>query len=218
MKKILLFVLCALMSLSLLGCSQKGSSVENLDSEKSVDQEATEKNSYKNNLDDLVKYLISMNYLPSKEEPTAMLAKSIGAVKGYKYEFKVDGKGTLVELYEYNLGELDSNAQRVRSEIIETGSFHLFKDKSVDDTTYAAAISDDGKGKYMVMYSGTEERAKKILELVTGFEKKYSSTEGSEVENSSKPEEASKVEEASKTEEASKAEEASKTSEASSAA
>ena len=218
MKKILLIVLCALMSLTLFGCQKKSDSPENLDTEKSVDTESIKKNiteNYKNELSGLVKYLQDMNYLPLKEEPTTMLAKVIGAKEGLRYSFTVDDRSTLVELYEYDLEKQNKDSERVRTEVLENGFFHVFEDESVDSTEYSASIPCGEKGKYMVMYSGTQERAENIAVLIKDFESAFGSSDSTET---SKTDEASKTEEASKTDEASKTEEASKTDETSNAA
>lgn len=208
MKKIILFVLCTVMSLALVGCSKKSDSRENLDSNKTVDQESIKKNiteNYENNLDGLVKYLQDLNYLPLKEEPTKMLSNVIGAKSGYRYDFTVDDSSTLVELYEYDLSNQNKDSVRVRSEVTEKGYFHVFEDENVDSNEYNAVIPCGEKGKYMVLYSGKEDRAENIVSLIKDFELAFGSSDNKE---NSKTEETSKTSESSetsKTEDTSKA-------------
>ena len=143
MKKIILAVLCALTVFSLSGCFASGNKLENLDTAQAVDIDSISQADYKNDLDGLVGYLKALQYLPKDTQPVDMLAEVIGAKKGYRYIFTVNGSQTVTELYEFDTAVLDANAQRVIGEIKENGSFHLFNKEGVDtDTTYTAYLSE----------------------------------------------------------------------------
>ena len=129
---------------------------------------------YKNDLDGLVGYLKALQYLPKDTQPVDMLAEVIGAKKGYRYIFTVNGSQTVTELYEFDTAALDANAQRVIGEIKENGSFHLFNKEGVDtDTTYTAYLSDNGK--YMMLYTDNSSnndnviRTKSIQKVLKDF-------------------------------------------------
>ena len=174
MKKIILAVLCALTVFSLSGCFASGNKLENLDTAQAVDMDSISQADYKNDLDGLVGYLKALQYLPKDTQPVDMLAEVIGAKKGYRYIFTVNGSQTVTELYEFDTAALDANAQRVIGEIKENGSFHLFNKEGVDtDTTYTAYLSDNGK--YMMLYTDNSSnndnviRTKSIQKVLKDF-------------------------------------------------
>lgn len=145
-------MLCAVIVFSFSGCFQSGPKYDNIDTAQSVDADSISQKNYDNNLDGLVNYFKALHYLPVTTTPTQMLAEVIGAVKGYRYIYTVNGSQTVVELYEYNPAAMNDTAKRVLGEIRETGSFHLFNKEGVDkDTTYTAYLSDNGK--YMMIYT-----------------------------------------------------------------
>ncbi len=227
MKKFLLTILCVILALSMGGCFQQGPQYENLDTNVAPDPDSIKQTDYANDLDGLVGYLKALGYLPTKTDPTVMLAEVIGAKKGYRYIFNVDNSTVIAELYEYDTSYSDPNAARVIGEIKETGSFHLFGQENVDgDTVYAATLSDNGK--YMMIYNDGSSNQNNVVrrELIKNAVKGYYSDSANTSETSggtetSKPAEtsqtsdssvASKPAETSQTSEASKASDTSKAS------
>ena len=186
MKKIILAVLCAIVVLSLSGCFQGGQQYENIDTTQAVDPDSISQTDYPNTLDGLVSYFKALHYLPKNTEPTEMLSEVIGAKKGYRYIFTVNGSQTIVELYEYDPAALDENAQRVIGEVKENGSFHLFNKEGVDtDTTYPAYLSDNGK--YMMLYTDTSNNNDNLIQTksVQGALKIFYTTEPQKTEENS---------------------------------
>ena len=214
MKKILLAVLCAVLVLTMSGCFQQGPQYENLDTSTAPDPDTISQKDYANDLDGLVSYFKALGYLPTKTDPTVMLAEVIGAKKGYRYIYNVDNSTVIAELYEYDTSYSDPNAARVIGEIKENGTFRLFNKEGVDaDTTYPATLSDNGK--YMLIYGDSSSNQgnvvrKKLIE--TAVKEYYSDSNSSTATETS---ETSKTAETSETSKAAEASETSKTNEAS---
>lgn len=157
MKKILLGVLCLSLMVTLFGCATGGTQLENIETSQSVSADSISQKDYENNLDGLVEYMIALNYIPKKTEKKEMLANIIGAKKGYKYVYSVDGSTTVMELYEYDPESKDENALRVINEVKKDGAFHVFGDNSIDqDVTYKATLSDNGK--YLMLYTDNSNK------------------------------------------------------------
>ena len=142
MKKIIPFVICAAMAISLTGCatqsgpqlesvqapasqvesSTQDSNTSNTDDTSKDDtskEESTEKKinaaDYDNNLNGLEKYFVDMGYIPEKTEPTEMMYGVIGAIDGDRYNFIVNSTAIYLELYEYNPDDLkDEKSQNYK--------------------------------------------------------------------------------------------------------
>lgn len=212
MKKLVLSMICVMLVFTLSGCFGQRPQFENIDTAKVIEPDSIAQKDYKDNLDGLIKYFQALNYLPVNTEPTVMLSEVIGAKNGRRYIFTVNGSQTVAELYEYDLKNLDSNAQRVIADIKENGSFHVFDQEGVDkDITYKATLSDNGK--YMMIYrddsnnDANVNRTKLVEEALKGFySSKESKTDKTEKEESPKTESsATESATASKAEESSKA-------------
>lgn len=163
MKKTIIAALCAVTVLSFTGCAQPGSQFENIETKNVLSTEDVKQSDFTNDLDGLEKYFIKLRYIPEKTGPTEMLYKVIGAKDGDRYIFNVNGTNVAMELYEYDTDDLNEDAKRVLGEIKETGSFHVFKDKSIDgDNTYKAVISDNGK--YMMIYNDPSKETQNITQ------------------------------------------------------
>lgn len=188
MKKVILAVLCAVVIFTLSGCFNSGAQYENIDTAQSVDTDSISQKDYKNELDGLVSYFKALHYLPQNTTPTEMLSEVIGAKKGCRYIFTVNGSQTVVELYEYDTAALDDNAKRVIGEIKENGSFHLFNKEGVDmDTTYTAYLSDSDK--YMMIYTDNSSNNDNVIQAKSAQKAlKYFYAENTE---DTKPEESS---------------------------
>ena len=172
MKKILLSILGIVMCLTLFGCQNAGSQYKNIETEKSVSFDSVKVSDYKDNLDGLEKYFIALNYIPKDTEPMDMLANIIGAKKGHKFTFTVNGSYTIMELYEYDPNEMNDDAKRVFKEVEKDGSFHVFGKEDIDkDITYNATISDNRK--YLMIYtdgSGADANVQRTKDVISAFE------------------------------------------------
>ena len=189
MKKVILGVLCAVLVFSLGGCFGSGPQFENIDTAQRVDIDNVPAAEYYNDLDGLVSYFKALHYLPQNTAPTQMMAEVIGAKRGYRYVFTVNGSQTVVELYEYDVTALDDNAKRVTEEVKKSGAFHLFNKEGVDmDTTYTAYLSDSGK--FMMLYTDNSSNTDNVVQAKSAQQAlKYFYAKGTS--ETSKPEESS---------------------------
>lgn len=94
-------------------------------------------------------------------DPTEMAYETIGAVGGYRYRFLLGGSTVQVEVYQYDLDNLNEQGQSVLDSVRDAGSFHLL-DKDVPATLSAS-------GKYLLIYtdSSTSEANTQQRERVT---------------------------------------------------
>ena len=202
MKKTAVLAVCALTAFAFAGCAQQGNKLENVDTTKVLAPSEVNMSEFKNNLEGLEGYFVKLNYIPANTTPTEMLSSIIGAVDGDRYIFSVNNSAVTVELYEYEPDKLDKEATRVLGEVKETGSFHVFGDKSIDgDATYQATLSDNEK--YLMIYndnsnSDTNQAHKKVV--IDTFKAFYSTTPTETSTTQESKTEESKTEE-SKTEE-----------------
>ena len=91
MKRTILLVITVVLAFTLSGCfGSGGTELPGVKTENGVDPAKVEVSKYKNNLDDLEKYLTALKYLPDSMEPTEMMYNVIGAVNGDRYIFTVD--------------------------------------------------------------------------------------------------------------------------------
>ncbi len=152
MKKILLIVLSLALVLSFSGClGAGGNKLEGISLSDASEVSGVTDDKYDNDLKGLEKYLIDLKYIPEKAVATEMMSAVIGAEKGDRYNYNIDSSSVYVELYEYDINNLNSDAKRVIGEIKETGSFHVF-DSNSDQDVIAAELSYNGK--YLLIYTG----------------------------------------------------------------
>ncbi len=150
MKRTILLVITVVLAFTLSGCfGSGGTELPGVKTENGVDPAKVEVSKYKNNLDDLEKYLTALKYLPDSMEPTEMMYNVIGAVKGDRYIFTVDNSSVTVELYEFDPQNLNSDAKRIIGEINKTGSFKVFS--AEDEVEFPAELSDNNK--YLLIYT-----------------------------------------------------------------
>ena len=150
MKKIFILMLAVIMSASMAACGvgDVGGTApvsSQAESNAPVSSAVNEKN-YDNNFSGMVQYLSDNKII----EGNALEMKTdfIGAKKGVKYQFSYNGNANVtVELYEYDLGNLNAKAKSVIGEIKEKGTFTLL------DNTFPAVMSDNGR--YMMVYRDT---------------------------------------------------------------
>lgn len=100
-------------------------------------------------------------------DPTEMAYETIGAVDGYRYRFTLNNSTVQVEVYQYDLENLNEQGQTVLGDVKEKGFFTLL------DKEIPAVLSDSGK--YLMIYtdSSTSEentaQKERVLELFQGF-------------------------------------------------
>ena len=150
MKKIIAAILGAVTVVSLAGCAGSGQSLEKLSTESAPDADTIKASDYANNLEGLEKYLVALDYIPKKSEPTEMLSNVIG-----RYNFIVDNATVIVELYEYDTDNIGEEGKRVIDEVKKNGEFYVFgEDTKLDgNEAYPADLSDNGK--YLLIYTDT---------------------------------------------------------------
>lgn len=127
-------------------------------------EEKTQKD-FEDNLSGLVSYMKYKELISG--ESKIMAAQFIGAVSGERYVFSLNNSNISVELYEYDINNLNDIAKRVTNQIKESGKFKI-KDEEI-----LASISKSGK--YVMIYndkSNNKEnlnKASQAKELLYGF-------------------------------------------------
>ena len=149
MKKIILLVMAIAVGILLTACGAgdvggpgyNPSSVESEQTESVASVPPIE--SYEDNLTGLTQAMTDRGYISG--DPTTMSAQFIGAKEGYRYQFSYEKSKVTVELYEYDLENLNETAQRVISAVKQDGQFEI------QGTNITATLSDNGK--YLMIYS-----------------------------------------------------------------
>lgn len=98
---------------------------------------------FEDNIDGLCEFL-EYNYAVTGE-PVEMSYKEIGAVGGYKYQFLFSGKTVQVEVYEFDLDNLDEKGKNCLDGVKKDGKF------TVLDNEVTAMPSNNGK--YIMIYT-----------------------------------------------------------------
>lgn len=154
MKKTILVVFSLILAVTLSGCmGSKGPSLENVEIASAPDASTIKDSEYKNNLEELEKYLVALGYIPEKTQPSKMLYTVIGAKDGDRYNFNVNNNSVYVEIYEYDTENINDDAKRVLSEIKKDGKFYVFADRSIKDNVAVEAYLSYNS-KYVVVYNG----------------------------------------------------------------
>ncbi len=177
MKKIFILALTIVMAGTMAACgagdvgrTSSASTSSQAASSSAVSSQApsADASSYDDSLDGLEKYLTVSGLISGN--PSDMQASFIGAEKGARYQFGLNGKDNVsVELYEFNTNSLNSDAQKVLNDVKANGSFTIMN-KKVD-----AIISDSGK--YIMIYKDTvtndenKQRQEKTIKLFKEFKK-----------------------------------------------
>ena len=141
MKKILLIVVALTMILNLTSCNLNVNTIKYPDAPETV--EGVKHDSYEDNLTGLTNYFKD---------------------KGYILDFKHSGVKVRVELYEYNLNELNDIANESLNGVRENGKI------TVQNTSIDAIISDNGK--YLMIYTkdkDSDESIKREQEVINDF-------------------------------------------------
>lgn len=100
---------------------------------------------YDDSIEGIYNYMLALE-LMSDVQPTAMAAELIGAEKGNKYSYTVNGSQVNVELYSYDTKNLNELAKEIIKSVEETNTFEILNLGEVE-----AMISDSGK--YLLIYS-----------------------------------------------------------------
>lgn len=182
MKRLFAALLCAgLLAVAMTGCSYQDALAQNNESsqveETKTDNEEESEDTvnpadYDNNLDGLCEYFAAMGYIPTdkkgnidESKEVVMDASLIGAKDGKKYQTKT----MALELYEYDVENLNDTAKEVIASVEKDGSFTI-----LDMNPVKAYLSDNGK--YLMVYtdpsiSGDKENDRSILrdEVVENF-------------------------------------------------
>ncbi len=174
MKKFILFVLTAALTLSFTGClGSGGPQLPGVNTAEGKDLKKVDASKYNNDLEGLEKYLKDLNYLPEEIQSTDMMSDVIGAKSGDRLNFTVDNSVVYVELYEYDTDNMNKDAQRVTSEAKKDGQIKVLSDD--DNAIFPATLSSNGK--YLLMYTdnstneGNATRKKNFTDAVKNFHK-----------------------------------------------
>ena len=177
MKKIWILSVAAAAALALSACGVgdvgSSSSVRSAASSQAASSQAPSSaaavtaDSVADSLSGLQSYLVANASVTGT--PETMRADMIGAKSGVKYKFGYNGgkDNVTLELYQYDPSSLNETAQKVLSEVRNSGRFTLLE-KDVE-----ATLSDSGKYLAIVTDSSTDDAnrayVQKVKNLVKGF-------------------------------------------------
>lgn len=176
MKKIILLVMASVLAFSFTACTSGGVQLENVYTSEAPKADTIKQSDYEDSLDGLQKYFKALGYIPEKASATEMLSNVIGAKKGVRYTFTVNSSTIVMELYEYDTQNLNTEATRVLNEIKKDGKFVLFETSSDNENQSFEAILSDTE-KYMMIYtdSSSDEanttRKKDVENTLKSFKK-----------------------------------------------
>lgn len=160
MKKFLTAILCAgLIALTTAGCGYTDALAEN----STTVQESTaatadetkvevKSDSYDDNLNGICEYFGAKEYISTKDGKidesamTQMDASLIGAKEGKKFATTYNRNSITIELYEYDINNLNDKAKEIISSVEKDGAFTILELPEVK-----AYMSDSGK--YLMIYT-----------------------------------------------------------------
>lgn len=160
MKKFIAAILCVgLIAAALAGCAYKDAlSKENTatqateaTSSAATADEVDAKN-YSDNLEGLSNYFADKGYITTKDGKidestvTVMDVSLIGAKEGKKFATSYGGKAITIELYEYNVKNLNDTAKSVVESVKNSGEFTI-----LDLPSVKAYLSNNGR--YIMIYT-----------------------------------------------------------------
>ena len=160
MKRFIAAILCVgLIAAVLTGCAYKDAlSKENKATQateatgSSATADEPKPADFKDNLEGLISYFTELEYLAMKDgkldesSVTVMDASLIGAKEGKKFITAYGGKAITIELYEYDLKNLNDTAKTVIESVKNSGEFTI-----LDLPSVKAYLSDDEK--YLLIYT-----------------------------------------------------------------
>lgn len=166
MKRISILIAVVLMTTLLTACGAgdvQGPGGESSSSDVSSAQvNSVSKEDYDSNIGGLKAYLEDSGYVSG--EPREMSAQFIGAKEGYKYQFNYNNSDVSVEIYEYELSNLNETAMRVIDSVNSKGYFMMGK------TEVQGVMSDNGK--YLMIYvdsSDSKDNQNRKTEIINNF-------------------------------------------------
>lgn len=172
MKRIIALLLCVgIFAVAAAGCAGGAQTTATGD-----EAASTELSAYQNTYEGLLNYLSAWGYINPLEKNenityNEMRANLIGAKEGRRF-IAQHTKDTNIEIYEYDLTNLDATADEVRGSVAETGTFTNLLDETVKNVYLSA------KGKYMMIYTDktinddtkeTDENYQKRQEVIDKF-------------------------------------------------
>lgn len=111
----------------------------------------TNKDDYEDNIKGLEAYLDDNGYMYLKKEDSKIIeldASAKGAIEAYRYEFVINYKDIIVEIYEFDVTHFNDKSRETIKSVHRTGECEMS-----DGTTAVAAIS--GSERYLMIYNDT---------------------------------------------------------------
>lgn len=151
MKKVIAAVAALLIiSLSLVGCNNDPLNKTNETSSTSTTNSAVSENKdYDDSLEGLEQLFVDKGYITVNDDRsnvTVMDAALIGAKEGNRYTSNINGAEVVVELYAYDVDNLDNTGNEIIKSVTEKGEFQI-----LDLDPVKAYLSDSGK--YLLIYN-----------------------------------------------------------------
>lgn len=167
MKKIVVFCMITLSAFLITACGagdiqRPDTQNNNVVNEESKPEIHISQDDYESNINGIKKYFEDSEYVYN--DPVKMSAQFIGAKEGYRYQFKYEKSMITVELYEFDIDNLNDTANRVINSINSNGYFMM------DKTEVNAIMSNNGK--YMIIYrddSKNNENQNRKNEIIENF-------------------------------------------------
>ncbi len=163
MKKIFAALLCgATIIASFAGCgyqdaltkAQTTTSAATSDETQETTAPSVVATDYDDSFDGLISYFTDLGYFAMSDgkvddsKVTKMDASLIGATEGNKYSYSLNSNNITIELYSYDLSNLDDTANEIIASVKENGTFTILELPAV-----TAYLSDNGK--YLMIYNDT---------------------------------------------------------------
>lgn len=151
MKKILALLMCIIGMFSLTACGAGDVGGPGYNPSSATEEETSSEtqplqvdmSKYEDNLDGLVSYMKDLGCIEG--EPVTMADSIIGAKAGYRYDFVYERVNISVELYEYDLDNLNDTAREILNGDNENTSF------TIDKNQVDAVVNNTGK--YLMIYN-----------------------------------------------------------------
>ncbi len=167
MKKIIALLLClGIFAVSAAGCFGMGGGQVTATGDEAASLNEAD---YPDDLDGLCRYLSAHGYINTVDQNSSieMQASLIGASKGRKFDCKIKNiSNTFIELYEYDLSNLNETANQVRKSVKENGTFTVLELDPVKNVY----LSDSGK--YLMIYNDPSIDNEKPDENSENFKKR----------------------------------------------
>lgn len=163
MKKLLPIILCAAIVFSVSGCVSRGPQLTSLSTDNVPKADSVKVDDYKDDLDGLESYLKKRAFLPDIDG-TEMSYDMIGAKAGHRYMFMLNGSTVTAEFYEYDLKNLNEEANTTIESVKKNGTFEIL------GISTEATLSDSGK--YIMIYtdnSGEELNTTRKADVLKAF-------------------------------------------------